>query len=479
MLAFLTRDKTALWRAALLFLAALALLWLAPHTARAATIRVCLQTAATDSEFTVEAGFYEVRGGSLAAKTLCEAEAGDVIRVTKGSSGFTVYLNGQDMGSSTVNVSLLAEDDAGCSLTFGGKEYRGSFSVLTNGYVLNVLDMEYYLYGVVGEEIGYNVPEEALKTQAIIARSYAAYYMGGTYYDVLATDASQVYGGLTAENAHDSTAVRRAVDDTADQVLYYDGGLVEAVFSSSAGGYTENNENVWGGDPIPYLRGVASPYDADYSNYTWQVTYTPAQLKSLAEAYMQRIKQSGSFGSFVRLEVSYQAADGGETVSGRATRATLIGTQGSVTAQNDAVRTMLGLKSTMFRVTAGASAEIAGPIDEVYVLSANGDLEKRPVEKIYAVGAGDVVGQLGDLTEAYMRSATGLISFNGGVVLGSSGEGVTINGGGWGHGVGLSQFGAIGMAEDGYTAEEILKHYYGGENPRKLIIDDLDQRLDE
>ncbi len=476
MLALFTRNKTAFGRAARLILAALALLCLCPGMAQAATIRVCLQTAATDSEFAVRDGFYEVRGGNLAAETLCEAEAGDIIRVTKGGSGFTVYLNGQKQGSSAANVSLLAEDDEDCAVKFGGKVYRGSFSVLTNGYVLNVLDLEYYLYGVVGEEIGYNAPEEALKTQAIVARSYAAYYMGGTYYDVLATNASQVYGGLSVEEAHDSKAVRRAVDDTAGQVLYYDGDLVEAVFSSSAGGYTENNENVWDGNAIPYLRGVESPYDEDYSNYTWQVTYTPAQLKSLAETYMQRIKQSGSFGSFVRLEVSYQAADGNDTVSGRATRATLIGTQGSVTAKNDAVRTMLGLKSTLFKVTAGASAEIADPIDEVYVLAANGDLEKRPVEKIYAIGAGDVIEQLGDLTEAYMRSAAGLISFASGAAgsLADAGEGVTINGGGWGHGVGLSQFGAIGMAADGYTAEEILEHYYGGENPRKLKIDDLD-----
>lgn len=474
MLALFTRNKTAFWQAALLLAAALSLLCLCPKEAQAATIRVCLQTAATDSEFTVQDGFYEVRGGNLAVETLCEAEAGDVIRVIKETSGFTVYLNGNKLGRSANNVSLLAENDSDCSLEFDGKEYRGSFSVLTNGYVLNVLDLEYYLYGVVGEEIGYNAPEEALKTQAIVARSYAAYYMGGTYYDVMATNSSQVYGGMTVEKAHDSTAVRRAVDDTANQVMYYDGDLVEAVFSSSAGGYTENNENVWGGNPIPYLRGVESQYDKDYSNYTWQVTYTPAQLKSLAETYMQRIKQTGSFGNFVRLDVSYQAADGGKTVSGRVTNATLIGTKGSVTAKNDAVRTMLGLKSTLFQVTSGASAEIADPIKDVYVLAANGDLEKRRVEDIYAIGAGDVIEQLSDLTEAYMRSASGLISFDSGTSSIVSGEGVTITGGGWGHGVGLSQFGAIGMAADGYSAEEILKHYYGGENPRKLEIDDLD-----
>ncbi len=469
----LTRKQKAFGRAALLLLAALALFCLLPGAARAANIRVCLKTAATDSEFTIEEGIYEVRGGNLAAETLCDAWEGDVVRVVKGAAGFTVYLNDEEAGRSAANVSLLATDDEDCSLSFGGKEYRGSFSVLTNGYVLNVLDLEYYLYGVVGEEIGYNAPEEALRAQAIVARSYAAYYMGGTYYDVLATTSSQVYGGLSAEKAHVSRAVRDAVDD---QVLYYDGDLVEAVFSSSAGGYTEDNENVWGGQARPYLRGVPSPYDEGYNNYTWEVSYTPAQLKNLAEAYMKRVNQSGSFGSFVRLEVSYEAAGGGKTVSGRATNATLIGTQGSVSAKNDAIRTMLGLKSTLFKVTAGAASEVDDvdeEMDEVYVLGANGDLERRPVDEVYAVGAGDIVGQLGDLTKAYMRSASGLAAFGGGSGSASA-QGVTIKGGGWGHGVGLSQYGAIGMAADGYTAEEILEHYYGGERPRLLQIDDLD-----
>ena len=451
-------------------LASLLLLCCLPKTAYAAAIRVCLQTGAADSEFTVIRGEYEVCGGSLQQETIAWAAEGDVIRVAKGGSGFIVYLNGQRAGSSGMNVSLLA-DDMDSVLQFNGRQYRGSFAALTNGYILNVLDMEAYLYGVVGEEIGYNAPEEALRAQAIVARSYAAFNMGGTYYDVLATTASQVYGGYSAEQAHDSKAVRRAVDDTENQVLYYDGKLVEAVFCSSAGGHTENNENVWGGSAVPYLRASPSPYDKNYAYYEWTVVYTPQQLKSLAESYMQRIKQNGVFGNFVRMELSYQAADVEETPSGRVTKATLVGTGASVSAQNDSIRSLLGLRSTLF--TVNNSAAVSEPLDEVYVLDAAGNLRECDWQELYVVGSGGVRQELADLTAAYLKSSAGLASFNGGAPVGiTAGDNVTIIGHGNGHGVGLSQYGAIGMAKDGYDAEDILKQYYGGEKPRLLEIDD-------
>ena len=465
---FMQKLNKALWPMAGLLLF---FLFMQPLTAQAATIRVCLQTSAVNAEFKVIRGEYTVRGGSLQPEVMAEAEEGDTLRTVKGGSGFTVYLNGRNEGMSSVNVSVLAED-ADSVIEFNGRQYRGSFSVLTNGYILNVLDMEAYLYGVVGEEIGYNAPKEALRAQAIVARSYAAYNMGGKYYDVLATTASQVYGAYTAEKAHDSTAVHNAVDDTAGLVLYYDGKLVEAVFCSSAGGRTEDNENVWGGSPVPYLRGVVSPYDKDYAYYEWTVTYTPQQLKNLAESYMQRIKQEGSFGNFVRLELSYKAAGGGDTESGRVTKAAIIGTAGSVSAQRDAVRTMLGLRSTLFSVE--NSTGITEPAGEVYVLNAAGNLVRRDWQDLYAIGAGGVKQELAGLTKAYMRSSAGLNSFSGGMPAGISGDNVVIKGYGNGHGVGLSQYGAIGLAKDDYDAEEILRHYYGGEQPRLLKIDDLE-----
>jgi stage II sporulation protein D len=313
-----------------------------------------------------------------------------------------------------------------------------------------------------------------------VARTYATYNLGGTYYDVSASSSSQLYGGYTAESADGGKLIVAAVNDTAHKVLYYNGSVIEAVFSSSAGGYTACNEIVWGGTALPYLRSVPSPYDADYSFASWEVTYTAAELKSLAESYMKRIGQSGSFGSFVRLEISYTDGSGSNTVSGRATKATLIGSSGSVSATNDAVRTMLGLKSNLFKVydsAAKASADTASTIDKVYVLNAEGNLVERFWQELVAVNSAGVTQVLGDLTAASMRSSAGLTSFN--ATSGSSGGltsvslqsgSIIIKGSGYGHGVGMSQYGAIGMAKAGYTAEEILRHYYGGENSSLLVI---------
>lgn len=449
-----------------LLLAAMICLWL-PDIAGAAMIRVCLQSGAASAEFTVSEGEYEVRGGSLAASTVCIAEEGDEIRIVLNGSRGVIYLNDEKAGSASNDVSLLAVGEDDNIIKFGKTEYRGSMAVLQSGYVLNILDIEQYLYGVVGREIGYDVPEEALRAQAVVARSYAAFSLGGKYYDVSASTASQVYGGYTAETDRGGERIIAAVDDTAHQVMYYDGEPVEAVFCSSAGGHTEDNENVWGGIALPYLRGVPSPYDEGKHSMDWQVSFTPDELADLAVSYMKRTGKSGSFGSFVRLELSYEAADGGDTVSGRVTEAAIIGSGCTVRAQRDSIRTLLGLKSTLFEIT---DAVETPAYDEVYVLNAAGNLVRRPWGELVAVGGDGVVQTLGELTEAYMRDAAGMYSLCGGGQTG----GVTITGSGWGHGVGMSQNGAIGMAEDGYGAEDILRHYYGGEDEDLLTIRDMD-----
>ena len=164
--------------------------------ALAANIRVCLQTSASTVELKVVSGTYQVNGGSISSSLMAEVDEGDVIKTVRNGSTITVYVNGQSVGSSGVSVSVLAVSSGKNVLAYGGKQYRGSFSLLTNGYVLNVLDMEEYLYGVVGQELTYSYPREALRAQAIVARSYAYFNLGGTYYDVGRSTSDQVYGGF-------------------------------------------------------------------------------------------------------------------------------------------------------------------------------------------------------------------------------------------------------------------------------------------
>ncbi len=458
--------------------------------ALAVNIRVCLQSGVSTAELKVAAGTYRINGGALSSALLAEVDEGDTIRTVRNGSSITVYVNGQSVGTSGVSVSILAVGGGDNILTYNKKQYRGNFSLLTNGYVLNVLDLEEYLYGVVGQELTYSYPEEALRAQAIVARSYAYFNMGGTYYDVGRSTADQVYGGYTAEKAAGGDVIVAAVDSTAHEVLYYDGKVVEAVYCSSAGGHTEDNENVWGGAAVPYLRGVASPYDVNYNYMDWQVDYSASKLAELAKAQMKRTGQEGSFGNFVYLEISYLGADGQQTNSGRATKVTMVGSGAKVVAENDAVRQMMGLRSNLFAVkdsviTPAAKPEPAQVVagDEVYVLNASGNLQKRAWGEVIAQDSSGAQQILGDLAKAFLYSSAGQYALGSG--QSASGEekpavqkpatvtitgGVTLVGSGYGHGVGLSQFGAVGMAKDGYSAMEILRHYYGGENPNLLEV---------
>ena len=113
-----------------------------------------------------------------------------------------------------------------------------------------------YLYGVVGKEIGYGYHIEATKAQAVAARSYAIGNISSrnTYYDVTATTSSQVYGGYSGETSR----MREAVGRYQGMVLTYNDAVIQAYFSSNAGGYTENIENVWVSDAVP-IKGVPSP----------------------------------------------------------------------------------------------------------------------------------------------------------------------------------------------------------------------------
>ena len=127
----------------------LALLW--PGQAQATNIRVCLQTGVNSVELKVVEGTYQIKGGSLSASLLAEADEGDLIRTVRNGAIITVYVNGKQVGTSNVNVSVLATGSGRNVISYGNRQYRGSISLLSNGYVLNVLDMEHYLSGLVGQ----------------------------------------------------------------------------------------------------------------------------------------------------------------------------------------------------------------------------------------------------------------------------------------------------------------------------------------
>ncbi|MFQ5795793.1 MAG: SpoIID/LytB domain-containing protein, partial [Candidatus Bipolaricaulia bacterium] len=136
--------------------------------------------------------------------------------------------------------------------------------------------LEEYLYGVLRNEMSVDWPMEALKSQAVAARTYAVYKAMQNQnrpYDLVDHEVDQVYNGFDTE--HDR--IRQAVDATRGEILIYQGEPVEAFYSSQSGDYTANSENIWG-NYVPYLRSVSSPFEADAPYYRWEISLTYEEL---------------------------------------------------------------------------------------------------------------------------------------------------------------------------------------------------------
>jgi len=216
--------------------------------------------------------------------------------------------------------------------------YRGRLVLSRDGaavLVVNSVGLEQYLYGVVPSEMPASWPAEALKAQAVVARSYALKSRRPTEpYDVFADVRSQVYRGVLAE----TTASNAPVNGTRARVVTANGDIAQTFFFSTSGGRTAANEEAFGGSPISYLRSVDDPYDDLSPYHTWSARFTKA-------AATRKLK-SVTNGDLVGLEVAAR------TASGRAATVTVHGSGGDTSVSAASVRTLLGLRSTWItRVT--------------------------------------------------------------------------------------------------------------------------------
>lgn len=284
--------------------------------------------------------------------------------------------------------------------------YRGNVEVrpASVGFtVINELPVEHYLYGVVPAEMPVSFPPEALKAQAVAARSYVIAQLGSygsQGFDVLDNQQSQVYRGYDGE--HPQAA--RAVDETAGKVLVYRGQPIAAFFHSSSGGYTENCEDVWR-DALGYIRAREDPMDFNNRYYNWVVNYSVDQLTRTVN---ERLKSFTNPAPNAQFAVVTDLKELQRTTSGQRVKRLLI--EGCDAAGNpvqleisnaDRVRAVLGLNSALFTMekTAGADGVMCN---------------------------------------------------------------VMFTGSGLGHGLGMSQWGAAGMALKGYNYQDILQYYYTG-----------------
>src|SRR6185312_3500579 len=155
--------------------------------------------------------------------------------------------------------------------------YRGSVQIdVTAGKLraINMVGLEQYLYGVVPSEMPFNWLPEALKAQAVVARSYALATRRTGAFDLYPDTRSQVYLGIE----HEKPSTNAAVNATAGQVVLYEGEVAKTFFFSTSGGRTASAEDVWG-EPVPYLVSVADPYDSISPHHDWgPLVFTGAKL---------------------------------------------------------------------------------------------------------------------------------------------------------------------------------------------------------
>jgi stage II sporulation protein D len=227
--------------------------------------------------------------------------------------------NGSTMFSSSGPMAFASDDQAKSPVRFNDKPYRGRIEVFTNLRgsltVVNELGLEDYVRGVVANELspgGYPAIE-ALKAQAIAARTYALKNRGqfmSQGFDVLPTTRSQVYRGLTSENPLSS----RAVDETRGIVATYDGEPINALYTSTCGGRTENSENIFN-QSIPYLRGreCAAEGLAAFERYVVKTSRDPAELRDDSNVTLARdiaLLLTQNFGSLpARVSDAWLAGD--------------------------------------------------------------------------------------------------------------------------------------------------------------------------
>jgi SpoIID/LytB domain protein len=247
--------------------------------------------------------------------------------------------------------------------------YRGSIQIdVVTGKLraINMVGLEQYLYGVVPSEMPFKWHAEALKAQAVVARSYALATRRTGAFDLYPDTRSQVYLGLD----HEKPSTNAAVDATAGQVVLYEGQVAKTFFFSTSGGRTASAEDVWG-EPVPYLVSVLDPYDSISPHHDWgPLVFTGAKL---AKALKMK-------GRVVDLQPELNS-------SGRIKVLNVLGTKGTLAVQGADLRRRLGLRSTWFSVG-------------VLSLSA-------PLQPVTYGGRGKLTGSARGLAEAVLQRLEG------------------------------------------------------------------------
>ncbi len=374
-------------------------------------------------------------------------------------------------GSASLKLPVTIRSNS--MIRWNNRPYRGHFRLFPEGRgfnVINVLGVEDYLKGVLKMEVNPAWPMESLKAQAIIARTYALRNRnrhGSSGFDICALNHCQVYRGVNAEDP----ILTKAVESTRGMVLKYQGAYAATFYHSDSGGHTANVSAVWGSS-IPYLQGRPEPvnYQSPYSS--WQATIRMSDIqRALSSKGINVGKLSG---------IQVASTDS----AGRAVDLALLGSSGRTTIRASQFRMIMGsdrIRSTFFTIGGSGPPVHASPSRSGTTVPGFNEGENIPLsgkdEQILLSLTQKGVFKTEELMDMlvrperrgfYLRKALERQSGSelqldlpvSGPV--ASGDTVTFVGKGWGHGVGLSQWGAKSLAEAGWDHKRILQHYFPG-----------------
>ena len=338
-------------------------------------------TLALELRIAIEKGVNKVNVGTSTTATIMD-EKGQILGELDPNTALDAKVNGKNISIGKwvkSEIWLQPKQEQGL-VWIGDRWYRGIIHLVNTKQkiiAVNQVDLEQYLYSVLGAEMGKNWPIEALKAQSVAARTYALYERqkankSQQLYDVSDTTSSQVYKGVQSESSN----TQLAVDSTTGQILTYNGQVILAVFHAASGGHTENVENVWS-NKLPYLRGVPD-YDQGTPGYQWVTNFSG-----------QTLGNKLGVGNIISIKPERM------TESGRILTLIATGINGTKRLPGTKVRQILGLRSTLFTITPTSG-------------------------------------------------------------------GFEFQGKGYGHGLGLSQWGAYNLALEGVNYQQILLHYYQG-----------------
>jgi stage II sporulation protein D len=295
-----------------------------------------------------------VGGGGIGSR-----KAGGKVRVLLGSGGSAVKFSGagracgkrinprrryafvlsgggvrlQASGGRGTGCGAEAVASAGVSIVGFGR-YRGNLVARADGgelLAINSLGVDAYVKGVVANEMPPSWPQQALRAQAVAARSFALTSSRSEAFDLYSDTRSQVYEGRSSE----TPTTNKAVSATAGQVVTFQGETANTTYFSTSGGQTEDARFGFGGSNVPYLKSVNDPYDDASPVHNWRERFSDEDMES---------KLSGLFGgSLQRIEVVETG------VSPRIVRAKVIGSSGSSTVSGSTLQSRLGLRSTWAR----------------------------------------------------------------------------------------------------------------------------------